>query len=155
MDSRHWYAPVRCRFPGRTCLSVAAEVILTEDLPQLPLQIATVHTMLYALDIFKIYASEHYYKGLYRSLKSTCYTYIVCQEAQYSRSASHDSSRLGWITIYRPCHPSRSWLFHPAVRSQSLAWGKRLEIYNDIDNILFQLRVEYITKYISQKMILC
>jgi len=80
VDSRHWCAPVRCRLPGRTCLSVTAEEILTEDLPQLPLQIATVHIMLYAFTIFKFYAIIGQYEALYKPIKSTCYTYLMCQE---------------------------------------------------------------------------
>jgi hypothetical protein len=63
---------------------MAAEEILTEDLPQLPLQIATVHIMLYALAIFKFYAIMGYYKAMYGPIKFTCYTYLISEKVSPS-----------------------------------------------------------------------
>ena len=70
---------------------MAAAEILTEDLPQLPLQIATVHIMLYALTLFKFYAIIGQYRAMHRPIKSTCYTYLISEKVSPSTHHSTQS----------------------------------------------------------------
>jgi hypothetical protein len=65
---------VNCQLPGSTCLSVDAKYILAEDLPQLPLQVLAIHSVLYALNIFKFCDNNRQFSMIYSAKKLACYT---------------------------------------------------------------------------------